>query len=545
MRARTKNQGARNRVIFPGRAVVASILQAKKSQHRAPTSTAPAPFADTPTGGRVSAMIPDLFTSLPPVRDDLQSETTVAQDDTVSLCLPFLSGEKNGSCNDHGLPRLDRERHVRFLHKQLGKHPAPFVAADASRPWFLCWSLNGLSLLGEDVSSYRAAVIDTARSMQNDTGGFGGGNGQMSHLATTYAMVLALALAGGDSVYEVVDRRAMWKWLCALKQPDGGFQMAVGGEVDVRGAYCAAVVISLLNLPTDLTPESPAWTPDHPTLFTNLPEYVQRCQTFEGGISAHPGAEAHGAYAFCALGCLAILDSPDRIIPRYLDVPRLISWLSSRQYAPEGGFSGRTNKLVDGCYSHWVGGCWPLIEAALAGGAPAAAAAAAAAGGEVGRGGSSGYAPPLRDDQPGQGHKLYPPSRCLYSREGLIRYIMCCCQDQSKRGGLRDKPGRTSDGYHSCYVLSGLSSAQHKSELDDAVASGDDASQSDAVNPGSTLLSGSGQPCHATSWSVTPYLDEAQIFDEQDRLVPLHPLYTIPVGRVADIKRYFYAKPGF
>lgn len=236
MRPRTKNQGARNRVIFPGRAVVASILQAKKSQHTAPTSTAPDPVIDTspPTRGRMSAMIPDLFTSLPPVRDELQSETTVSQDDTVSLCLPFLAGERNDACNGHGLPRLDRERHVRFLHKQLGRHPAPFVAADASRPWFLYWSLNGLSLLGEDVSSYRAALIDTARSMQNDTGGFGGGNGQMSHLATTYAMVLALALAGGDSVYEVVDRRAMWKWLCALKQPSGGFQMAVGGEVDVR-----------------------------------------------------------------------------------------------------------------------------------------------------------------------------------------------------------------------------------------------------------------------------------------------------------------------
>lgn len=39
-------------------------------------------------------------------------------------------------------------------------------------------------------------------------------------------------------------------------------------------------------------------------------------QTFEGGISAQPDAEAHGAYAFCALGCLAILDAPDRIIPR-------------------------------------------------------------------------------------------------------------------------------------------------------------------------------------------------------------------------------------
>lgn len=33
------------------------------------------------------------------------------------------------------------------------------------------------------------------------------------------------------------------------------------------------------------------------------------------------------------------------------------------QQAPEGGFSGRTNKLVDACYSWWVGGCWSLIEA--------------------------------------------------------------------------------------------------------------------------------------------------------------------------------------
>lgn len=113
------------------------------------------------------------------------------------------------------------------------------------------------------------------------------------------------------------------------------------------------------------------------------------------------------------------------ILPgRYLDVPRLISWLSSRQYAPEGGFSGRTNKLVDGCYSHWIGGCWPLVEAALSGSAV-----------------------------PGPKGTLPPYEQSLYSREGLIRYIMCCCQDLSKRGGLRDKPGR----YVITYLLRGRS----------------------------------------------------------------------------------------
>lgn len=59
------------------------------------------------------------------------------------------------------------------------------------------------------------------------------------------------------------------------------------------------------------------------------------------------------------------------------------------------------------------------------------------------------------------------------------------------------------------------------------------------------MLSVGEQPYITSSWSVTPYLDEAQVFDEQDRLELLHPLYTLPVGRVADIKRYFGAKPGF
>lgn len=31
----------------------------------------------------------------------------------------------------------------------------------------------------------------------------------------------------------------------------------------------------------------------------------------------------------------------------------------------EGGFQGRTNKLVDGCYSFWGAGDFPIIKAAL------------------------------------------------------------------------------------------------------------------------------------------------------------------------------------
>ncbi|KAI1499488.1 prenyltransferase and squalene oxidase [Biscogniauxia marginata] len=440
--------------------------------------------------------IPDLFILDPPIRDSLVTDTSELQDETVADCRPFLAAEVEGiAYNQYGVPNLDRERHIRFLRKSLDKLPAPFVAADASRPWIFYWCLNGLSLLGADVSSYRDRLVETARSMQNETGGFGGGFGQRSHLATTYATVLALAIVGGESAYEVIDRRAMWKWLCALKQRDGGFRMSVGGEVDVRGAYCAAVIITLLNLPLDLSKDCPAWTDDGPDLFTGLAGYVRRCQTFEGGISGKPDAEAHGAYAFCALGCLAILDAPHRIFPRYLDVPRLISWLSSRQYAPEGGFCGRTNKLVDGCYSHWVGGCWPLIEASL-------------------------HGPPSE----GNNTTTYHAPHDLYCREGLIRYILCCGQDQTKRGGMRDKPSRNSDAYHTCYVLSGLSSAQHATRWLPA--------------------SGEGIMAHLT-YDVSPYIEDHQIFDEQDRINATDPVYAIPEEKRKEIMSYFLSKPGF
>lgn len=36
-----------------------------------------------------------------------------------------------------------------------------------------------------------------------------------------------------------------------------------------------------------------------------------------------------------------------------------------RQMSFEGGFQGRTNKLVDGCYSWWQGGIFSLLHSAL------------------------------------------------------------------------------------------------------------------------------------------------------------------------------------
>lgn len=40
----------------------------------------------------------------------------------------------------------------------------------------------------------------------------------------------------------------------------------------------------------------------------------------------------------------------------------------NKQMKFEGGFQGRTNKLVDGCYSFWQGGAFPIIYELLTAG---------------------------------------------------------------------------------------------------------------------------------------------------------------------------------
>ena len=66
-------------------------------------------------------------------------------------------------------------------------------------------------------------------------------------------------------------------------------------------------------------------------------------------------------------------------------------WVTGRQMHFEGGFQGRCNKLVDGCYSFWQAGLLPLLHRALH------------AQGEWGHCGADGGRPPPRPvpDPPG------------------------------------------------------------------------------------------------------------------------------------------------
>jgi protein farnesyltransferase subunit beta len=291
-------------------------------------------------------------------------------------------------------------------------------------------------------------------------------------------------MVGGVEAYESINRRTLWRFLGRMKQADGGFTVCPGGEEDIRGAFCAAVILSLTNLPLDLPPDAPARKQGLTSFTDGLGEWVSKCQSWDGGISAAPGNEAHGAYAFCGLGCLAILGPPKETLHKYLNVELLTYWLSSRQCTPEGGYNGRTNKLVDGCYSHWVGGCWSIVEAATTTG--------------------------------------------LWNRMALARYILAACQE--RKGGLKDKPGKHSDAYHTCYNLAGLSAAQHKYVYD--------------KNVNKDLGTGDfGAPYH---WKTEGQYDgEDKVWEEEDVVRTVHPVFVIPYMSVYEIRKYFEAKEGF
>lgn len=85
---------------------------------------------------------------------------------------------------------------------------------------------------------------------QHPDGGFGGGPGQIPHLAPTYAAVNALVIIGTQEAYNVINRKKLMDFLWSVKQTDGSFAMHVGGEIDIRGAYCALSVASVTGIIT-------------------------------------------------------------------------------------------------------------------------------------------------------------------------------------------------------------------------------------------------------------------------------------------------------
>lgn len=106
------------------------------------------------------AKIPWYFLRSPLLRHTVDTKTSEAQQQTIDECLPLLNGINDATrspfdFNEFGIPQLETEDHVEFLHENLAQFPPQFVGLDASRPWMIYWALLSLHLLGEDVSIMR------------------------------------------------------------------------------------------------------------------------------------------------------------------------------------------------------------------------------------------------------------------------------------------------------------------------------------------------------------------------------------------------------
>lgn len=292
---------------------------------------------------------------------------------------------------------LRRAAHDAYLRAGLRAVPAAYAGLHASQPWLLYWMLHGLDMLAAPAGAAAgaAAVAHLRACWDARAGGFGGGPGQDAHLASTYAAVAALAVVGTPDAYAAMRPRELRAFLREMKCADGGFRVSRAGEKDVRALYSALAAASLAGvLDASLT--------------AGVAGYVRSLVSFDGGLGGEPGAEGHGGNTYCGVAAAALAG-----VLEDLDTAAIVDWAAMRQCRMEGGFCGRTNKLVDSCYSFWVGALFPILSAPTAFNAPA-----------------------------------------------LQRYILTCCQEEDG-GGLRDKPGICPDYHHTCYALSGLSVAQH------------------------------------------------------------------------------------
>lgn len=356
------------------------------------------------------------------------------------------------------LLELQRDKHIEFLTNGLRQLGPSFCVLDANRPWLCYWILHSIALLGDSVDDeLENNTIDFLSRCQDPNGGYGGGPGQMPHLATTYAAINALITLGGHRSLSSINRGKVYTFLRRMKDPSGAFRMHDAGEMDVRACYTAISVASVLNILDD-------------ELVKGVGNFILSCQTYEGGISGEPGSEAHGGYTFCGLATMVLIGEVN-----CLDLTSLIDWVVFRQ-GVEGGFQGRTNKLVDGCYSFWQGGVFALIQKLHsiieeqlrlldAGGSAIDSPQLASISCHSGKRGLHDTSGSAKFSNIGFNFLKEPAEmEPLFHSIALQQYIILCSQLQE--GGFRDKPGKHRDYYHTCYCLSGLSVAQYSYSKD-------------------------------------------------------------------------------
>ncbi|ONM38446.1 Protein farnesyltransferase subunit beta [Zea mays] len=321
---------------------------------------------------------------------------------------------------------LWRDQHIEYLTPGL-RHMGPaFHVLDANRPWLCYWMVHPLALLDEALDDdLENDIIDFLARCQDKDGGYSGGPGQLPHLATTYAAVNTLVTIGSERALSSINRGNLYNFMLQMKDVSGAFRMHDGGEIDVRASYTAISVASLVNI-LDFK------------LAKGVGDYIARCQTYEGGIAGEPYAEAHGGYTFCGLAALILLNEAEKV-----DLPSLIGAAIA--------FTQKLITIVDKQLKSSYSCKRPSGEDACSTSSYGCTAKKSSSAVDYAKFGF---------DFIQQSNQIGP----LFHNIALQQYILLC--SQVLEGGLRDKPGKNRDHYHSCYCLSGLAVSQYSAMTD-------------------------------------------------------------------------------
>ena len=346
----------------------------------------------------------------------------------------------------NGEAKYYRLLHYNFAKKLMSKLPGGYSSLDSGYPWLLYWVTNIITMCKDNYAlnqKDKMQFVQILKELQHEDGGFCGSPKGHAHLISTYAAVMAIVNLGIPEAYDIIDINKMKNFLLKMKnnqfdinqEPSytdkngvylitrdknnefisyhtaypGTFQNHINGESDLRSTYCAMVVASVLNLINyDYLENDP--------ITKGVVNNIKNCQTFEGGLGPEPFCEAHGGYSYCGIATLVLLKKLNEI-----DTNSFVRWLVNRQMTKEGGFNGRTNKLVDSCYSFWQGSIFNMIY--------------------------------MGDN------KFTYDMELLYDQLSLQAYILFACQNL-QNGGLIDKPGKFPDLFHTNYATAGLSLSQ-------------------------------------------------------------------------------------
>ena len=102
------------------------------------------------------------------------------------------------------------------------KQPRGMVGQDGGHPWFLFWNMHSLDLLKQpnlkmDHEMKERCISYLKQCHNPDEGGFRGAPYIISHVASTYAAVMALVNIGSEAAYDIVDLPGMKKYLLSVK----------------------------------------------------------------------------------------------------------------------------------------------------------------------------------------------------------------------------------------------------------------------------------------------------------------------------------------